>query len=196
MTAADRRDELTQVLLRVVAERGIEGATIRGLAEAAGVSIGAVQHHFATKDELLLAAFRRTGADLTQRAELVAERAPSARDAIRGILLELLPLDEQRTAEARVGLAFAARAMTAPPLAAVLTADLDALRAGLAEAYAAARVPDPGGAASTAFALADGLTTQLLFAGETVPTADQAVAAIEALIDRDLDRPNPTGHRR
>lgn len=196
MTAGDRRDELTRVLLRLVAERGIEGATIRGLAEAAGVSIGAVQHHFATKDELLLAAFRRTGTDLTERAERAAGKALTARGAIRGILLELLPLDEQRTAEARVGLAFAARAMTAPPLAAVLTADLDALRAGLAEAYAAARVPDPSAAASAALALADGLTTQLLFAGETAPTADRAVAAIEAQVDRDLDRSRRNGRRR
>lgn len=188
MSPGDRRDELSRVLLRVVAERGIEGATIRGLAEAAGVSIGAVQHHFATKDELLLAAFSQTGTDLTERAERVARRALTARAAIRGILLELLPLDEQRTAEARIGIAFAARAMASPPLAARLTSDLDALRAALAEAYAAGHVADPTGAASRAMALADGLTTQLLFAGETAPTADDAVAAIEAQIARDLDR--------
>lgn len=190
MSPGDRRDELSRVLLRVVAERGIEGATIRGLAEAAGVSIGAVQHHFATKDELLLAAFSQTGTDLTERAERVARRALTARAAIRGILLELLPLDEQRTAEARIGIAFAARALASPPLAARLTSDLDALRAALAEAYAAGRVADPTGAASRAIALADGLATQLLFAGETAPTPDDAVAAIEAQIDRDLDRRN------
>ncbi|MBC6463498.1 TetR/AcrR family transcriptional regulator [Actinomadura sp. HBU206391] len=34
------------------AERGIKGATIRGIAEAAGVSPGLVQHHFGSKEAL------------------------------------------------------------------------------------------------------------------------------------------------
>ncbi|WP_121182257.1 TetR/AcrR family transcriptional regulator [Nocardiopsis sp. Huas11] len=34
------------------AERGYTGATIKGIAEAAGVSIGLVQHHFGTKEDL------------------------------------------------------------------------------------------------------------------------------------------------
>src|SRR5690625_590578 len=34
------------------AERGIKGATMRGIAESAGVSLGLVQHHFGSKEAL------------------------------------------------------------------------------------------------------------------------------------------------
>lgn len=57
--AADRSpDDLTararirDAALMQFAERGIKGATIKGVAEQAGVSPGLVQHHFGTKDNL------------------------------------------------------------------------------------------------------------------------------------------------
>ncbi|WP_210491036.1 TetR/AcrR family transcriptional regulator [Patulibacter sp. SYSU D01012] len=186
--AEDRRAELLDVLLRLIAERGLEGATIRALADAAGVSVGAVQHHFRTKDDLLLSAFRRTGEDLEARADRIGRRALSARAAVRGILLELLPLDARREAELRVGLAFAARAMTVPALRAELASDLEELRAGLAEGFAAAKVEDPRAAATAAMALVDGLATQLLFADAGAPTPDEAIAAVDAHLDRVLTR--------
>lgn len=40
-----------------LAERGVAGATVGAVAERAGVSRGAAQHHFPTREELLLAAF-------------------------------------------------------------------------------------------------------------------------------------------
>lgn len=186
--ADQRRAELVRVLLDLIAERGLEGATIRALADAAGVSVGAVQHHFKSKDDLLLTAFRQTGADLEARADRIARRALTARAAIRGILLELLPLDARREKELRVGLAFAARAMTVPALRAALAADLGELREGLAEGFRAAKVEDPVDAAARAMALVDGLATQLLFADASAPTADAAIAAVDEHLDQVLAR--------
>lgn len=40
----------------VLAENGLDGLSIRHVAAEAGISIGGVQHHFASKDELLVAA--------------------------------------------------------------------------------------------------------------------------------------------
>ncbi|ADB48690.1 TetR/AcrR family transcriptional regulator [Conexibacter woesei] len=182
-----RREQLTRVLLALVAERGLEGASVRAVASAAGVSIGTVQHYFRSKDEMLLFAFRQTGSDLTERAERIARRALSVRAAIRGILLELLPLDARREAEARVGIAFAAHAMTAPRLAGVLRDDLDELRRELADAFAQAKVADPPQAASAAMALVDGLATQLLF-GSAAFGADDAVAVLDAHLEHALAR--------
>lgn len=175
------------MLLALVAERGLEGASVRAVASAAGVSIGTVQHYFRSKDEMLLFAFRQTGSDLTERAERIARRALSVRAAIRGILLELLPLDARREAEARVGIAFAAHAMTAPRLAGVLRDDLDELRRELADAFAQAKVADPPQAASAAMALVDGLATQLLF-GSAAFGADDAVAVLDAHLEHALAR--------
>jgi AcrR family transcriptional regulator len=46
------RARIRDAALLQFAERGVKGATIRGIAEAAGVSAGLVQHHFGSKDEL------------------------------------------------------------------------------------------------------------------------------------------------
>ncbi len=46
------RARIRDAALHEFGERGFEGATIRGIAEAAGVSPGLVQHHFGSKDGL------------------------------------------------------------------------------------------------------------------------------------------------
>jgi TetR/AcrR family transcriptional regulator, regulator of cefoperazone and chloramphenicol sensitivity len=46
------RARIRDAALHLFAERGIEGATIRDIAKAAGVSAGLVRHHFGSKDEL------------------------------------------------------------------------------------------------------------------------------------------------
>ncbi|MDL4817062.1 TetR/AcrR family transcriptional regulator [Actinomadura opuntiae] len=46
------RARIRDAALEMFAERGTKGATFRGIAEAAGVSVGLVQHHFGSKQEL------------------------------------------------------------------------------------------------------------------------------------------------
>ena len=46
------RARIRDAALGEFAERGVHGATIRGIARAAGVSPGLVQHHFGSKEEL------------------------------------------------------------------------------------------------------------------------------------------------
>ena len=46
------RARIRDAALRLFAERGIEGATIRDIAKAAGVSGGLVRHHFGSKEAL------------------------------------------------------------------------------------------------------------------------------------------------
>jgi AcrR family transcriptional regulator len=46
------RARIRDAALQMFAERGTKGATFRGIAEAAGVSVGHVQHHYGSKQEL------------------------------------------------------------------------------------------------------------------------------------------------
>jgi AcrR family transcriptional regulator len=46
------RARIRDAALRLFAERGVDRATIRDIAEAAGVSAGLVRHHFGSKDDL------------------------------------------------------------------------------------------------------------------------------------------------
>jgi TetR/AcrR family transcriptional regulator, regulator of cefoperazone and chloramphenicol sensitivity len=46
------RARIRDAALRMFAERGIDGATVRDIARAAGVSAGLLRHHFGSKDAL------------------------------------------------------------------------------------------------------------------------------------------------
>ncbi|WP_344073087.1 TetR/AcrR family transcriptional regulator [Microbacterium sediminicola] len=56
---AAKREEILDVALETVAENGYNAATIRTIADAAGLSKTGVGHHFASKHELLTAVLAR-----------------------------------------------------------------------------------------------------------------------------------------
>src|SRR5690625_2815459 len=49
---AARRTEIVYALWAVIHEKGLDSVSFRAVAEAAGVSIGRIQHYFASKEEL------------------------------------------------------------------------------------------------------------------------------------------------
>lgn len=55
LPAEDRQRQVLDVATRLIAERGYWGMSLREVASACGVSLGAVLHHFSSKDALLLA---------------------------------------------------------------------------------------------------------------------------------------------
>ena len=181
--------DLTDALVRVVAESGLDAVSVRAVARAAGVSAGAVQYYFPTKDALLHAAYRRVIDRVTERATRLLP-ASSAKQFVRALLLELLPLDEEREAELRVGLAFTARSVVSGPLADLYTEGyrelVGALEAALRLAVAqgeAAPGLDPRRDAVAAAALADGLAWHLLCAPDALAPGE-ATSAVDAHLDR------------
>jgi TetR/AcrR family transcriptional regulator, transcriptional repressor of bet genes len=54
-----RRDALIAAALDLVAEGGAQAATVRAIAERAGVTPGLIRHYFSSKEELTRAAYRR-----------------------------------------------------------------------------------------------------------------------------------------
>ncbi|HEY5320211.1 MAG TPA: TetR/AcrR family transcriptional regulator [Galbitalea sp.] len=52
-----RRAAILEATSRVICERGVEGTRLSDVAEAADVSIGSIQHHFQTRDDLLTSTF-------------------------------------------------------------------------------------------------------------------------------------------
>lgn len=86
----------------VLVRDGLDGLSVRRVATEAGVSIGAVQHHFATKDALLVAAARHVTARFNSRAadltrQIGATKGPAAAFlAICQLLANALPgLDDR-----------------------------------------------------------------------------------------------------
>lgn len=56
----DRRADLIETTLDCIADLGIQSTTVRAVAGRAGVSNGLIRHHFLSKDNLIVAAYRRT----------------------------------------------------------------------------------------------------------------------------------------
>ncbi|WP_161962376.1 TetR/AcrR family transcriptional regulator [Nocardioides speluncae] len=178
--AATSPEALTEALFDVAAESGLDAATVRVVAARAGVSIGAVQHHFATKDQMYAAAFAALVARVRARIGRVDLTAPLP-ERLLTVLAELLPLDKARTREARVMAAFAARAATSPSLAAIQAAQLAEIRAELTEALG--DLDHAEQRAAVLFAAVDGLALHAVSSGGGLKR-HQLTAALEELVRR------------
>jgi len=79
--------------------------------------MGTVQHYFKTRDQMLAFALAYNNELLTQRVQRLFAVSPppdSSRAAFRMVLAELLPLNEQSRAGARLGAAILARGAVDP----------------------------------------------------------------------------------
>jgi AcrR family transcriptional regulator len=165
------RDVLTDVLLDITARRGLDAVSVRQVATAAGVSIGTVQHHFPTKDAMLTAAFTEVVRRIRERVATVVP-GPDVSRNLAAVLRELLPLDERRAAEVRIQVAFAARAATAPALAALQAGILADVTESIAEVIASAgHGEDARRRAHIALAAVDGLALHAVSSGNWLDTA-------------------------
>ncbi|GLZ46775.1 TetR family transcriptional regulator [Actinomycetospora sp. NBRC 106375] len=172
----ERRAQIARALHRVIAGRGLDEVSLRHVATEAGVSAGLVQHWFRTKDEMLRFALEVVAeqgqARLARRGAEIEHGTP--REAVRALLVELLPLDEERRLEAHVALAFGARAAVSPEIARWVRDGMDQMRAFVADRLrAAGRVGDPEAAAVALTAMVDGLAAHVL-AEQCTPEAAEA----------------------
>ncbi|KQS09831.1 TetR/AcrR family transcriptional regulator [Curtobacterium sp. MCLR17_007] len=55
---AERRTQILDQMIRMVAEQGVDASSLRSVAEALGITHAALRHYFPSRDELLLAVYR------------------------------------------------------------------------------------------------------------------------------------------
>jgi AcrR family transcriptional regulator len=113
-----RRREILQATWRVIDEQGIEAATIREIARAAGYSNGVLSHYFTNKEDILISAHKLAFQQVFDRANR-ANAGAAGLDALRRALLEALPLDEERRLEAVLDVSFWSQALSNERLKAV-----------------------------------------------------------------------------
>lgn len=75
---AVRREALVAAAVGLVAEGGLGAATVRAVAERAGVTPGLIRHYFGTREALLLAAYRQVMDDMFLASEAAAGELPEA----------------------------------------------------------------------------------------------------------------------
>jgi AcrR family transcriptional regulator len=186
----ERRRALAEAVFAVVGRRGIEAAGLRDVAAEAGVSMGAVQHWFRTKDEMLLFALRHMRERVNARlaASLARLEAPTRRQSIAAGVRVLLPIDPPGREEAWVNVAFVGASPANPAFAELLREGyarlLDVTRLQLAEAAAAGELApgvDPAVEAPALFFLLQGMIGPMLLG---VLSPDEALALVDARLDR------------
>jgi AcrR family transcriptional regulator len=77
------RDQLIEVATRLFAENGYEGTSIEAVLASAGVSRGALYHHFAGKEALFEAVFQAVSERITADLSATVRDSTSAADALR-----------------------------------------------------------------------------------------------------------------
>ena len=180
-----RRQEIADALLRVTRRDGWEAVSMRHVAAEAGVSVGMLQHHFASKDDMLRFAMDTIGERYGQQLVEQVTALPEPREPRRVaeiVVNSLIPFDGGGEAEVQAAAAFLGRAMLHPEIATDLGTAGARLTAYLAEQIRRAQ-PDtehPEIDAAALLALADGLIAHLLTGRITGNVA-------RAIIRRQLD---------
>ena len=182
----EHSDRLLACVLDLLVADGYEGISIRRVAAAAGVSIGAVQHHFPTKDALLAAAMERVSRQFEERLDRRIAPGAGPAEVLRAVALELVGTGEERRPASVIWLVRMARAAVHEPTAEVHRRQWQQVEDLLAHLIAAAR-PDLAeqaarDEATVLLALLDGLAGAVAVEPGRVP-ADRA----ESLVARHLD---------
>ncbi|MFD9945317.1 TetR/AcrR family transcriptional regulator [Nonomuraea sp. NPDC059023] len=187
---AQRRNEIADAVLAIVADRGLAAVSLTEAAARAGVSPGRVQHYFPAKQQLLEAAFER-GNELSSariRAKAGADlQAAEPRLVLTTVLNELIPYDAASQAHIRVRQSFHALALADEQIAARLRQLYDAFHRDMTDLLhidqSAGRLmpgADPHRHALSLVALAEGLATYVLIG---VTTSQAAQHRLQAAID-------------
>ena len=187
-------DRLLDCVLDLLVAEGYEGISIRRVATAAGVSIGAVQHHFATKDALLAAAMDRVSQQFQERLERRIAPGAGPAEWLRAVADELVSTGEERRPASVIWLVRMARAAVHEPTAEVHRREWQQVEDLLAQLVAAAR-PDLAeevvrDEATVLLALLDGLAGAVAVEPGRVP-AERAEALVARHLDAFLDPVRP-----
>jgi TetR/AcrR family transcriptional repressor of bet genes len=179
-------DRLLNCVLDLLVANGYEGISIRRVATAAGVSIGAVQHHFPTKDALLAAAMDRVSRQFQERLERRLAPGAGPAEVLRAVAGELLSTGQERRPASVIWLVRMARAAVHEPTAEVHRREWQHVEDLLAHLIAAVR-PDLAeqaarDEATVLLALLDGLAGAVAVEPDRLP-GERA----EALLARHLD---------
>jgi TetR/AcrR family transcriptional regulator, cholesterol catabolism regulator len=100
--AEERRLQIMETALKVYAEKGFKSASIKDIAEAAGISQGLMYHYFKSKEDLLAQTIKRYSFISELREILNDKEDRPARDLLMEIANKFLSTLEEKNALVRI----------------------------------------------------------------------------------------------
>lgn len=110
-----QRRLVAEAALRVIRHSGLEQATVRKIAKEAGLSVGSMRHYFSSQVELFAFCMNIFVERVEKRLEAFEFQGSLLTD-LKRLLLQFLPIDEERTLEMEVWFAFHSKALVYPEL--------------------------------------------------------------------------------
>ncbi|HBZ09303.1 MAG TPA: TetR family transcriptional regulator [Bacillus bacterium] len=110
-----KRKSIAEAAWNIIKKEGIENASIRRVAIEAGMSAGALRHYFSTKDEMLLFIMDYYLEEGKKRSQSKIW-SDNPLQAVAEVLLELVPIDEEKKIETSVWLILALQSLTSDTL--------------------------------------------------------------------------------
>lgn len=101
-----KRSELVAASWEVISSEGLSGATLKRVAAEAGCTTGMLTYYFPDRDALLVESLRTAHYAAAARMLKAAKKAEKDTDRLRAVVLEGLPLDNDRLREWKVWIAF------------------------------------------------------------------------------------------
>lgn len=176
--------------MRITRRDGWDSISLRKVAAEAGVSLGMVQHYFATKDEMLRFAIEEMAEDTRQRIRhRVADlpQPPTPRQLVETVLTEMIPRTSRRSTEAEGAKVWLRRVDLHPDNRVALSRGVAEVKAGITAQLLVARADEPSYTptaaerdADTLIALLDGLIFGIV-AG--LQTAESATTILNGQLD-------------
>ncbi len=166
LRSEDRQDEIVKAAFDLAAKQGMDNVTTQGIADAIGLTQGAIFRHFPTKDTIWLAVVHWVRARLLSVIDRAASQASDPLDAVERIFFAHIAFAENNPALPRLLLA------TNPQLKRLTQELLDGYEAKLSGLLADAKVLglvradlEEDAAASLFIGLIQGLVTRVLVLG-------------------------------
>lgn len=180
-----RREQVTSVAAKVIAQDGLAAVSIKGIADAAGSSTAIVSHYFESKQDLLRQTYRTVlNQSMIEQAELLEDSAAS----VLALADRLLPLRPEMVGAWRISIEFFSGALTDPEIRAEwernLVTCIRSFRILFDRMAAAGTLPahvDTGAAAQDIVSLIRGIGTEYAVNGQRWP-ADRQRAAVSRLL--------------
>ncbi len=104
----ERRKRIAEAMWQVILDKGMEGATVRNIAEEAGLSLGALRHYFQNQDDLLVYAMTLVQERAMSRIAVVVKRDLPPKERAIAVILEIVPVNAETLTEMEVWFAFMA----------------------------------------------------------------------------------------
>lgn len=175
LSAEDRQDEIVKTAFDLAATQGMDNVTTQGIADAIGLTQGAIFRHFPTKDTIWLAVVHWVRARLLNVIDRAASQANDPLDAVTRIFFAHIAFAEKNPALPRLLLT------TNPQLKRLTQELLDGYETKLAGLLAEAKTLglvrsdlEAEAAAALLIALIQGLVTRVLVLGPRKSLPDEA----------------------